>query len=229
MKRLILPTSVLLIALLFVTCKKKSSDDSTPTPTCSDGIQNQGETGVDCGGPCTACQTVLCNGNGSASYFPLTLGNKWVYDFSITNSYTTCDTVTAASTVVYGGKTYFVCKLYCTPCGGGYVNYYFREDAATHDVYTWNGSTDVLYMPANPTVGQVLGVSTEIFTSGGNGRRVSSTTYTYTTPRCTYTNCVKIEIYNTSTGAVMSYGVYQKGIGPLRGGSTQQLKEISLH
>lgn len=23
--------------------------------TCSDGIQNQGETGVDCGGPCTAC------------------------------------------------------------------------------------------------------------------------------------------------------------------------------
>jgi len=26
-----------------------------PTATCSDGIQNQGETGVDCGGPCAAC------------------------------------------------------------------------------------------------------------------------------------------------------------------------------
>ncbi len=25
--------------------------------TCNDGIQNQGETGVDCGGPCTPCQT----------------------------------------------------------------------------------------------------------------------------------------------------------------------------
>ena len=24
-------------------------------PTCSDGIQNQGEAGVDCGGPCSAC------------------------------------------------------------------------------------------------------------------------------------------------------------------------------
>lgn len=24
-------------------------------PTCSDGVQNQGETGVDCGGPCAAC------------------------------------------------------------------------------------------------------------------------------------------------------------------------------
>jgi len=26
-------------------------------PTCSDGLQNQGETGVDCGGPCNACNT----------------------------------------------------------------------------------------------------------------------------------------------------------------------------
>jgi hypothetical protein len=24
-------------------------------PTCADGIQNQGETGIDCGGPCPAC------------------------------------------------------------------------------------------------------------------------------------------------------------------------------
>jgi hypothetical protein len=30
---------------------------STATPTCYDGIQNQGETGIDCGGPCTACAT----------------------------------------------------------------------------------------------------------------------------------------------------------------------------
>ncbi len=28
-------------------------------PSCSDGIQNQGETGIDCGGPCPACPT--CN------------------------------------------------------------------------------------------------------------------------------------------------------------------------
>jgi uncharacterized repeat protein (TIGR03806 family) len=32
--------------------------------TCSDGIQNQSETGVDCGGPCAACQTC---GNGTCS------------------------------------------------------------------------------------------------------------------------------------------------------------------
>ncbi len=35
----------------------------TVTPTCSDGIQNQGETGVDCGGTnCAACQTTTASG-----------------------------------------------------------------------------------------------------------------------------------------------------------------------
>ena len=31
--------------------------------TCSDTVQNQGETGVDCGGPCTACSTSGCLSN----------------------------------------------------------------------------------------------------------------------------------------------------------------------
>lgn len=31
---------------------------SPPLPTCNDGVQNQGETGVDCGGPCVACSVV---------------------------------------------------------------------------------------------------------------------------------------------------------------------------
>ncbi len=26
-----------------------------PAPSCSDGVENQGETGIDCGGPCTPC------------------------------------------------------------------------------------------------------------------------------------------------------------------------------
>lgn len=34
----------------------------TGGPTCSDGIQNQGETGVDCGGPCTACPPTCSDG-----------------------------------------------------------------------------------------------------------------------------------------------------------------------
>ncbi|TRX61373.1 T9SS type A sorting domain-containing protein [Fulvivirga sp. M361] len=32
-------------------------DNSNPTPTCNDGIQNGDETGIDCGGSCTACDS----------------------------------------------------------------------------------------------------------------------------------------------------------------------------
>ena len=31
------------------------AEDSAPEPTCTDGIQNQGERHIDCGGPCDAC------------------------------------------------------------------------------------------------------------------------------------------------------------------------------
>lgn len=35
---------------------------TTSGPTCSDGIQNQGETGIDCGGPCAACPPTCSDG-----------------------------------------------------------------------------------------------------------------------------------------------------------------------
>ena len=31
---------------------------TTPPPTCTDGLQNQGEKGIDCGGPCPPCPSV---------------------------------------------------------------------------------------------------------------------------------------------------------------------------
>jgi len=44
--------------VLFITSCEK--DDPTPEPqaTCDDGIQNGDETGIDCGGSCTACVTM---------------------------------------------------------------------------------------------------------------------------------------------------------------------------
>ena len=34
-----------------------ASPNPNPTPTCTDSIQNQGERGIDCGGPCNACSS----------------------------------------------------------------------------------------------------------------------------------------------------------------------------
>jgi hypothetical protein len=45
-----LPFFALLITTLLANCQ-----DNTKLPTCVDGLQNQNETGVDCGGPCVAC------------------------------------------------------------------------------------------------------------------------------------------------------------------------------
>lgn len=36
----------------------EEEQDCEYTPTCSDGLQNQGETGTDCGGPCPACTII---------------------------------------------------------------------------------------------------------------------------------------------------------------------------
>ncbi|MBK7389722.1 MAG: hypothetical protein IPI23_11835 [Bacteroidetes bacterium] len=72
MKNLLKFLSLLLIAstlsLFVISCGDDDDEPSptpTPTATCSDGIQNQGETGIDCGGPCAACPTA-------------TLSNCWV-------------------------------------------------------------------------------------------------------------------------------------------------------
>ncbi|WP_437807064.1 PKD domain-containing protein [Sorangium sp. So ce1078] len=37
------------------------SGEGGPAPTCDDGIQNQDETGVDCGGPCAPCDSGVCD------------------------------------------------------------------------------------------------------------------------------------------------------------------------
>ncbi|MBL0070992.1 MAG: hypothetical protein IPP34_03830 [Bacteroidetes bacterium] len=53
---------LLVITLLTVFYAGCSSDDkgvTTPRPSCSDNIQNQGELGIDCGGPCNGCAPEL--------------------------------------------------------------------------------------------------------------------------------------------------------------------------
>jgi len=72
MKKLI---SILFVSAILSACNKSSTPSCTDgkqnqnetgvdcggvcksCPSCVDGIQNQGETGVDCGGPCPACAT----------------------------------------------------------------------------------------------------------------------------------------------------------------------------
>jgi photosystem II stability/assembly factor-like uncharacterized protein len=47
---------IFLTIISFTACKKSSKDTTPNSPSpCFDGVQNNGETGVDCGGPCSPC------------------------------------------------------------------------------------------------------------------------------------------------------------------------------
>ena len=57
-KFLLTATAIIFTTVIYISCKKSTDDTSTSaaTATCSDGIQNQNETGIDCGGSCsTVC------------------------------------------------------------------------------------------------------------------------------------------------------------------------------
>ncbi|MFC2100279.1 hypothetical protein ACFLRZ_00465 [Bacteroidota bacterium] len=46
---------LLVIGLILILTNSCNKNDDNELATCSDGIQNQGETGIDCGGPCPPC------------------------------------------------------------------------------------------------------------------------------------------------------------------------------
>ena len=103
---------------------------SGPTPTCNDGIQNQGETGVDCGGPCTACAS--CNDGiqnqgetgvdcgGPCSACPSCndgIQNQGETDVDCGGPCAACPTCNDG--VQNQGETGVDCGGPCSPCGGG--------------------------------------------------------------------------------------------------------------
>lgn len=77
-----------------------------PAPTCSDGIQNGDETGVDCGGSCTPCAT--CNDG-------IQNGNETGVDCG--GSCAPCPT--CSDGIQNGDETGVDCGGSCAPCGGG--------------------------------------------------------------------------------------------------------------
>lgn len=88
MKNLLL-LSLLFATLFTVSCSKDDNDDTVAT--CTDGLQNQGETGVDCGGPCGACPVcVTCTstvvGSNPITYCEADFTTQADYDAAVANA-----------------------------------------------------------------------------------------------------------------------------------------------
>jgi hypothetical protein len=79
-KYLNIVVAILFASIFFYSCG--SDDESTePSFSCSDGIQNGDETGIDCGGDCDSCFSVGSEGpaSGTVFYDKGTFSNGWQF------------------------------------------------------------------------------------------------------------------------------------------------------
>ncbi len=110
-----------------------------PVATCSDGIQNQGETGIDCGGPCTACAT--CDDG---------IQNQGETGVDCGGPCTACPTCDDG--IQNQGETGVDCGGPCAPCntGGGCVDVVIDEEDFDSGWGNWNdGGSDCVRSTAS--------------------------------------------------------------------------------
>jgi hypothetical protein len=144
---------------------------------------------------------VLCDGNGADTYYPLALNNKWSYsDGSGANKFNN----SVSKTATYGSNTYYVIS---NSLGG---TQYLRQ-AANGDIMTYDTGTssELLYIPASPTVGQSWSYNMEFAAT----RKVINVNASLATS-CTYTDCLLIQTFNSGGMLAHTY-YYKKGIGML--------------
>ncbi len=195
---------VLLVAAsttLVTSCKKKSSDPDPVTPAVT--------------------TSTICDGNGSGTFYPLTLNNTWHYQGTGTNAFSN----TVTGTQVYGSNTYFIVE---SNLGG---TMYLRK-ATSGDIMAYNTgtSTEQMLVPASPTTGQSWTYTLDLAAT----RKVISTNASINTSSCHYTGCLKIQEFDSS-GAGKAVMYYKKGVGMIStdeiwpGYLVTNLDAITLH
>ena len=209
--------AVILTAGLY-SCKKKEKE------SCTDGIQNQGETGVDCGGPCASCasSSPLCAGNSSNSYYPLAANNNWTYT-NVGPGSGLDRTATITGTQVYGAQTYM--HVLNDEQGLSTFDKYFRYSAGTVYEYDTQQNVEYSYLPASPVAGQTLHTYGD-----GSYWKVVATSVNVTTVACAYTGCLQMAHYN-SDNTLNTTHYFKKNVGQIKETtfSSIELTAVSLH
>ena len=179
MNKNVLSILVLVFFGLMISCNKDDSSDQTVTPTPPN---------------------VLCDGNGSSSYFPLALGNMWEYSGQL------IITMSVAKTITANGKSYY--QVNCDDQLSDWKQY-FRVDS-NGDIYELINDEEYLFLPANPTIGQ----SWE-YPCGFDGmgmRRVDNYPFALETKYCNYKNFIFVRDID-GTGDYLTCCTYVQGIG----------------
>lgn len=198
-KLLIMAISGVMILVFIVASCNSSKDEEA---NCSDGILNQGETAIDCGGPCASCPVLLCDGNGQNTFMPMKVGYYWKYKselFSTSVNYNCIDKDTI------GGIVYFTIKG--TDAYGWEDENYYRA-ASNGDIFVLKDQSDeeILLIPNNPVVGYQWNDNSDDYSW-----KIVATDATFETSDCNYTGLLEIEEYFSGTLTDKYY--YKKGLG----------------
>jgi hypothetical protein len=141
----------------------------------------------------------ICEGTGSNTYFPLSVGSYWIYIMPGSQWFQ----LEITEEVQQGnGETY---AHMVTTGAFGTIHDYYRESGGV--VYEWNTTLSVeeIYLPANPTNGYSW------TTSGADSIIVTDANATVNSQNgCTYTGVLQITSYN---GGNASTSHYKQGIG----------------
>ena len=211
--------SLLFISFSLLTSCEKDDTPSTP-PENQQTVNNNGNNNQN-----NNSNSVLCDGNGSNSYFPLKVGNKWAWKAAMGNyrlkaeviekkqingnEYFKLDFKEFAGSMAFGGFTRYLREV------NGSIYYAIESTDNNTGNNVW---TDYLWIPATPQLNQnweVLGLFNSTVATYRD--HITSINITQTSSGCTYTGGVKVQTKktDTNTGAVtsLSYEIFKKGLG----------------
>jgi hypothetical protein len=170
---------------------------------------------------------LLCEGNGSNSYFPLAIGNYWKWEYPFSFPSTPDITAEVIGTFDYNGITYY--ELEYTGSDGQYHFKYLREDSQGNlKVLVYFLSVNGNYYEEHTIIPNSSSFSAgdqwnfyaalDEFDSIEPVQRVQSVG-TYDTETCSYEQALEIFTRNLQAdttipqSAILDYKIYKKGVG----------------
>jgi hypothetical protein len=180
-----------------VSCKKKKDDTNYEVPP--------------------VVTSVLCDGNGTNSYFPLQLGNKYSYGYKFKGESKYDRTYTVTKDTVIGGLTYK--KIQQDSIASQFD--LIRVDLMSNNVFSYISaiSKEIVLIPGTPVLDQSIEC-----VKPGNKAKITSLSAAYKTAACSYSGLLEITEYDASGKAVAVYQ-YKPGVGRVHTAFAFNVKE----
>lgn len=183
-------TKILIVTSLifFFSCKK----DDSASPSSSGGTST------------TTPMTDICGAGSSSYYWPMKIGNSWTMNY-ISGGGLSYNIVRDTT---FNSKKYFIMDV-----SGSlfYLRYNSLNDLYLIDIDSLGSGKvfEELFLPYNPTVGQTW------TKANGETDKIVSLSSTFTSPLCSYSNVLKMDLDYNSDGTIDDSVYFKKGLGYL--------------